>query len=194
MPYRPAGRDRVPAQPRPPRARGLLAAACLALAATLPPAHADTTAKPTQQDIVQSEQNPIEALLKTQYRAFAARDAEAMRGIYAEDADWTNAFGRSLSGRDAIVAYLGELFADPNFSDGEMLGEPQVSVRSVGDDAVAVKIYTRIKGQKTVDGDTLPVRHNHSLKLIGRQDDGSWKIVSEMYMDARQETTHVSDG
>ncbi|MDN2566846.1 SgcJ/EcaC family oxidoreductase [Aquibium sp. A9E412] len=109
---------------------------------------------------MQSEQNPIEALLKTQYRAFAARDAEAMRGIYAEDADWTNAFGRSLSGRDAIVAYLGELFADPNFSDG----------------------------------DTLPVRHNHSLKLIGRQDDGSWKIVSEMYMDARQETTHVSDG
>ncbi|MDZ5699964.1 SgcJ/EcaC family oxidoreductase [Chelativorans sp. M5D2P16] len=138
-----------------------------------------------------ADENPIESLLMTQYRAFATRDAALMREVYVEDADWTNAFGRTIKGRDNIVAYLEELFADTNFSNGELVGEPEVSVRAVGEDVVAAKIYTQVKGQRTVDGGTLPVRHNYSLKLIARQLDGSWKILSEIYMDARQDVTHI---
>ncbi|MCT8998944.1 YybH family protein [Chelativorans intermedius] len=138
-----------------------------------------------------SDEKAIETLLRTQLKAFAMRDAQAMRDVYTRDADWTNAFGRMLKGRDSIVAYLEELFADRNFSDGELVGEPQVAVRPVAENVVTAKIHTRIEGQRTVDGGTLPVRHNHSLKVIVRQDDGSWKIASEIYMDARRETTHI---
>lgn len=137
------------------------------------------------------DRDAIADLLRRQQKAFVERDAELMRSIYVDDADWTNAFGRTLKGQDNIIAYLHELFADANFSAGKVVGEPEVSVRQVGEDTVAARIHTRIEGQRTVDGGTLPVRDNHSLKLIAQQPDGSWKIVSEIYMDARQEVTHV---
>ncbi|WP_274426860.1 YybH family protein [Chelativorans sp. YIM 93263] len=138
-----------------------------------------------------SDEDAIEKVLRTLLKGFAERDAEVLRDVYVEDADWTNAFGRTLSGREAIVDYLKELFADPNFAQGEIVAEPEISVRPVGEDTVAVKTYTQVKGQGTVEGGTLPVRHNHSLKLLARQPDESWKVVSEIYMDARQEVTHV---
>ncbi len=136
----------------------------------------------------------IGKVLEKLYQGFAERDAEGMREVYVEDADWTNAFGRTLKGRDAIVDYLKELFADPNFAQGKLVKAPEVSIRPVGADTAAAKVYTEIAGQRTTDGGTLPVRRNHSLKLIGRQRDGSWKIISEIYMDARDEVTHIHSG
>jgi uncharacterized protein (TIGR02246 family) len=130
--------------------------------------------------------------LRTLQTAFRTRNADLLNDVYVEDADWTNAFGTTLSGRDAIVDYLRGLFADAHFAAGQMINPPQVSIRSVNDDVVAVKIYTEIAGQQTVDGQELPVRRNHSLKVLARQDDGRWLIVSEMYMDARDETTYVA--
>jgi ketosteroid isomerase-like protein len=72
-----------------------------------------------------------------------------------------------------------------------MITPPQVSIRPVSNDVVVVKIYTEIAGQQTVDGHELPIRRNHSLKVLTRQDDGRWLIVSDIYMDAREETTYV---
>lgn len=142
-------------------------------------------------EMMSHDQEAIANLLRQQQKAFVERSAELMRGLYVDDADWTNAFGRTLKGEDNIIAYLKELFADENFTAGKVVGEPEVAIRTVGRDTVAAKIHTKIEGQRTVDGGTLPMRQNHSLKLIARQPDGSWKIVSEIYMDARQEVTHI---
>lgn len=137
------------------------------------------------------DQEAIGNLLRQQQKAFVERDAELMRGIYVDDADWTNAFGRSLKGEDSIITYLEELFADENFAAGKVEGQSEVTVRLIGKDTIAAKVHTRIEGQRTIDGGTLPMRENYSLKLIAAQSDGSWKIVSELYMDARQEVTHI---
>ncbi|HEX7355713.1 MAG TPA: hypothetical protein VF288_12895 [Mycobacteriales bacterium] len=40
-----------------------------------------------------------------------------------------------------------------------------------------------------LDGSSLD-RDNHSLRVLVRQPDGSWPIVSEMYMDAHQEQSY----
>ncbi|WP_434986113.1 hypothetical protein [Vreelandella zhaodongensis] len=69
----------------------------------------------------------------------------------------------------------------------------RLGMNAYGEDAVAVKVYTQIEGQRTIEGDVLPTRHNYSLKLLGRQSDGSWKIVSELFMDARSEVTHIKN-
>ena len=130
--------------------------------------------------------------LRTLQVAFRTRNADLLNDVYLDDADWTNAFGTTRSGRDAIVDYLRGLFADAHFAAGQMINPPQVAIRPVTDDVVVVKIYTEIAGQQTVDGHDLPVRRNHSLKVLSRQDDGRWLIVSEMYMDARDETTYVA--
>jgi uncharacterized protein (TIGR02246 family) len=136
----------------------------------------------------------IEQTLRTLQVAFASRNAELLRDVYIADADWTNAFGTTRSGRDAIVAYLKGLFADPHFGAGRLAGPPQVSVRPVTNDVVVARTYVEIAGQQTADGKELPKRRNHSLKVLARQPDGRWLIVSEIYMDARDETTYSGGG
>lgn len=141
-------------------------------------------------DDTHADEAAIEATMMTLLRAFEARDAEPLREVYADDADWTNAFGTTLQGRDAIVEYLDGLFNDPNFAAGELVGPPEVSARPVGEGAVIVRVYQEIEGQRSAEGDTLPVRRNHSMRVLERQPDGAWLIVSELYMDARDEATY----
>ena len=47
-----------------------------------------------------------------------------------------------------------------------------------------------VEGQKLVGGGEIQVRDNHSLRVLQRQPDGGWLIVSEMYNDANQETSY----
>ena len=125
-------------------------------------------------------------------RGFATNDVDGLDTLYAEDADWTNAFGTSLHGRDMIIRYLAKLFADSRFEAGRMVGEPQASIRFTGDGKIAiVKTYVEREGQQTVSGGELPVRRNHSLKVLEKRH-GCWLILSEMYMDARDEQTLVT--
>ncbi len=124
-------------------------------------------------------------------RGFVANDVQGLDALYAEDADWTNAFETSLHGRDAIIRYLEKLFADSRFEAGHMVGKPQASIRFVGDGTIAiVKTYVEREDQQTIAGGELPVRRNHSLKVLEKRD-GCWQILSEIYMDARDEQTLV---
>jgi len=138
-----------------------------------------------------SDADAIEQALRTVQVAFLRRDADALRDVYAADADWTNAFGTTRSGRDAIVSYLRGLFADRHFAAGALVGAPQVSVRAITPNVVVAKTYVEIAGQQTADGKPMPNRRNHSLKVLARQTDGGWLIVSDIYMDARDETTYA---
>jgi uncharacterized protein (TIGR02246 family) len=133
----------------------------------------------------------IEHTLQKLMTAFHEHDADALSSIYVEDADWTNAFGTTRHGRDAIISYLKGLFADPHFAAGTPVGAPQLAIRFVTDDVALAKTYVEIQGQQTVAGGVLPMRRNHSLKVLSRQSDGRWLIVSEIFMDARDETTYV---
>ena len=116
---------------------------------------------------------------------------EPLRDIHVDDADWTNAFGTTLKGRAQILDYLRHLFADERFTAGELVGQPQASVRFVRDDTAVVKTYAERRGQETVERGVLPTRHNHSLKVVVKQG-GHWLIVSELYSDAREEQTLLS--
>jgi uncharacterized protein (TIGR02246 family) len=138
----------------------------------------------------QADEAAIGELLMTLASGFRELDASRLENMYADDADWTNAFGTSRHGREAIIAYLKELFSDPRFRAGKLIGQPQVSMRFVGDDVAVVKTYIEREGQQKVGGGELPVRRNHSLKVLVKRD-GRWLILSEMYMDARDEQTLV---
>jgi uncharacterized protein (TIGR02246 family) len=123
--------------------------------------------------------------------AFRTLDPRGLEALYSEDADWTNAFGTTKHGAAEIVAYLTQLFADPHFAAGKPLGPPQASMRFVTDDVAVVKTYIEREGQQTSDGAQLPVRRNHSLKVF-RREVGGWRIVSDIYMDARDDKTFVA--
>lgn len=62
----------------------------------------------------------------------------------------------------------------------------------LGDDVAVATTYLEREGQRTAEGGELPVRRNHSLKVLPRDGD-RWLIVSELYMDAREEEPLVGD-
>jgi uncharacterized protein (TIGR02246 family) len=137
-----------------------------------------------------ADQEAIGKTLLTLLKAFDDRDAEPLLGVYSNDADWVNAFGTVKRGRDDIVAYLRGLFADDNFNRGELTGPPETSFKVLTPEVVLVSAHLQVKGQGLVDGGTLD-RDNFSLRALQRQDDGSWRIVSEMFQDANTETTYA---
>jgi hypothetical protein len=53
-----------------------------------------------------------------------------------------------------------------------------------------VSAHLQVEGQQLVGGGEIEVRDNHSLRVLQRQNDGAWLIVSEMYNDANREQTY----
>jgi uncharacterized protein (TIGR02246 family) len=138
----------------------------------------------------EADQAAIGEVLFRLAEGFRELDASKFESVYVEDADWTNAFGTVLHGRDSIVSYLRDLFADSHFAAGKPISPPQASIRFASAEVAVVKTYIEREGQQTADGGQLPVRRNHSLKVLVKRD-GRWLILADMYMDAREEQTFV---
>jgi uncharacterized protein (TIGR02246 family) len=138
----------------------------------------------------QADQDAIGATLLSLMAGFRERDAEKLVGVYTADADWVNAFGTVKKGGAEIVAYLRGLFSDDNFNAGVLKAPPETSLRVLSPDVVLVSAHLQVEGQRLVGGGEIEVRDNHSLRVLQRQDDGSWLIVSEMYNDANREQTY----
>ena len=137
----------------------------------------------------QADQDAIGATLISLMTGFRERDAERLVGIYTSDADWVNAFGSVKKGGNEIVEYLRGLFSDDNFNAGTLKAPPETSIRVLTPDVVLVSADLQVEGQKLVGGGEIEVRDNHSLRVLQRQSNGSWLIVSEMYNDANRERT-----
>ncbi len=134
----------------------------------------------------QADQDAIGTTLLALLGGFQARAADQLANVYSADADWVNAFGTVKRGGPEIVEYLRGLFADDNFNAGQLKAPPDVRVRVLTPDVVLVSAHLIVEGQKLVGGGVIEQRDNHSLRVLQRQPDGSWPIVSEMFMDANQ--------
>lgn len=134
-----------------------------------------------------ADEESVVHLLLVVATAFATRDADALRAVYARDADWIDASGRALRGRDAIVAHLRDLFATPHFDAGSLVGPPTLSLRWLDAGTVVATTYLERHPLRTLDGQTLPPSRTHSLKVLTRRDPDDWQIVSDLYADARDD-------
>ena len=151
-----------------------------------------TSAKESEDisSLPQADQDAIGATLISLMTGFRERDAEKLVGIYTADADWVNAFGTVKKGGDEIVEYLRGLFSDDNFNAGTLKAPPETALRVLTPTVVLVSAHLQVEGQKLVGGGEIEVRDNHSLRVLQRQQNGSWLIVSEMYNDANREQTY----
>jgi uncharacterized protein (TIGR02246 family) len=139
----------------------------------------------------QVDQDAIAHTLIALLAGFRERDAEQLVGVYTVDADWVNAFGSVKKGGEEIVEYLRGLFANDNFNAGTLKAPPETAMRVLTPDIVLVSAHLRVEGQKLVDGGVMDERDNFSLRVLQRQSDGRWLIVSEMYNDANRESTYL---
>ncbi len=140
----------------------------------------------------QADQDAIGVTLISLVTGFRERDAEKLVGIYTSDADWVNAFGTVRKGGEEIVQYLRGLFSDDNFNAGTLRAPPETSIRVLTPQVVLVSAHLQVEGQKLVGGGEIEVRDNYSLRVLQRQSDGTWLIVSEIYNDANREQTYES--
>ncbi len=138
----------------------------------------------------QPDQDSIGQTLVALMTGFQERDADKLIAVYSLDADWVNAFGTVKKGGDEIVAYLRGLFADDNFNAGALRTPPEVVIRVLTPDVVLVSAHLQVEGQQLVGGGEIEERDNYSLRVLHRQPDGSWPIVSEMFNDANREKTY----
>lgn len=139
-----------------------------------------------------ADQKAIGETLGALFQGFTKRDARLLERVYSDSADWVNAFGSVKRGVREIVPYLHGLFTDANFDDGKLTGPPSNRLRRLSDDIVTVSSHLKIEGQGLVGGGRIALRDNHSLRVLQRQHDGRWLIVSEMYMDARTDQSYAN--
>jgi uncharacterized protein (TIGR02246 family) len=139
-----------------------------------------------------ADQAPLLGTLAALFIGFQERNADKLANVYVPDADWVNAFGSVKKGDTEIVDYLRGLFADQNFNDGRFAAPPASNLRVVSDNVVIVSTHLQVTGQGLVGGDTIALRDNHSLHVLQKRADGAWRVVSEMYMDVRQDHSYIN--
>ena len=89
----------------------------------------------------------IASTLTALLTGFVTRDADRLADVYAEDADWVNAFGSVKRGAAEIVEYLRGLFADANFDEGQLVAPPASTLRRLSDDIALVSTRLQLRGR-----------------------------------------------
>jgi uncharacterized protein (TIGR02246 family) len=142
------------------------------------------------ESLPQSDRDAVAKTLAALLEGFQQRDADKLTGVYSSTADWVNAFGTTKRGDTEIVTYLRGLFSDENFNAGTLKAPPESNLRVLTPDVILVSTHLQVGGQKLIGGGEIEERDNFSLRVLQRQSDGQWLIVSEMYNDANRESTY----
>src|SRR5579884_545393 len=123
----------------------------------------------------------VKAVVDHWRQAWEHFDASVLRGDYAGDADWLNAFGVRKKGGPEIVAFVSQVVQRPNLHDRRTTwGE--VHVRFVRPDvAVAYRDY-QTAGHKLPDGRELPERRTHANWVLTK-DGATWHITLHIISD-----------
>lgn len=127
-----------------------------------------------------TDTGPIEKQLQVNEarwnRAYAARDAAALAGMYADDAVLANPGEELVKGKEAIREATGAFAGDPNLKVAFRANRIQVA-RS-GDLAYTRGRYTMTMTNRATNRPETST--GHYLTVWQKQADGSWKAVEDM--------------
>lgn len=128
----------------------------------------------------------VTELLEAFKVSWANQDVEAHMALFAEDAEWINAYARMFRGKEELAVFLDDrLFPnfDPRVSMEEMANSKLLSIRYISDTAAVIHIATDgTRGESTIPGELMRRTHLH-LVVENRQ--GVWLVVHTAIMDAR---------
>ena len=128
----------------------------------------------------------VAALIDDFKATWAAQDAQAHPALFAEDAEWINAYARLFRGKEELTAFLRDrLFPnfDPLVSQEEMRNARLVSIRHLSEVAAVIHIVTDgSRGESAISGELLRRTHIH---LVAEKQADKWLIVHTAIMDAR---------
>lgn len=118
-------------------------------------------------------------------RGWAERNVDLAIEAYAEDADWTNAFGDRVTSRDSLRETLQFIFS-LNFVMAGNSGENEFEdLTFLTPDVALLRSKLVREGQQMQNGETMPDRHVHHLRVFQRRN-GEWQIVSHLISQAHE--------
>ena len=122
------------------------------------------------------------AILKTLdswNQGWAKKDAALAIQDYAENVDWTNAFGDRFQSRDDLKKGLEFIFRLDFVMAGTSGRNEFEDVTFLTPDVALLRSKLVRTGQKTSEGEKMPDRHIHHLRVLKRRD-GKWQSVSHI--------------
>ena len=118
-------------------------------------------------------------------QGWSEADAALAVKDYADDTDWTNAFGDRFEGKAALQKGLEYIFSLGFVMAGDSAGNEYTDVRFLGKDVAIVRSKLVRSGQRTSTGDVMPDRHINHLRVYEKRE-GRWLIVSHMISQAQE--------
>jgi uncharacterized protein (TIGR02246 family) len=116
-------------------------------------------------------------------QGWAERDPELAVSDYAEDADWTNAFGDRFVGKEKLLEGLTFIFSLDFVMSGTSAENEFTDITFVKPDVAIVRSKLVRTGQRTSEGDVMPDRHINHLRIYEKRD-GRWQVISHLISQA----------
>lgn len=131
-----------------------------------------------------AERDAVVATLDSWNQGWAEEDVELAIADYAEDCDWTNAFGDRFQGKQELREGLTFIFGLPFVMAGDSAVNEYEDVRFLSSNVALLRSQLVRAGQRNSDGAPMPDRHIHHLRVLERRD-GRWWIVSHLISQAQ---------
>lgn len=132
-----------------------------------------------------ADKNAILETLKSWNQGWSESDAELAVRDYADNTDWTNAFGDRFEGKAALQEGLEYIFSLGFVMAGDSAGNEFADVRFLGKDVAIVRSKLVRTGQRTSTGGEMPERHINHLRVYEKRE-GRWLIVTHMISQAHE--------
>ncbi len=116
---------------------------------------------------------------------WAEADADLAVQDYADDSDWTNAFGDRFQGKDSLREGLAYIFSLGFVMAGDSAGNEYNDVIFLSPNVATVRSKLVRSGQQTSTGEVMLDRHVNHLRVYQKRD-GRWLIVNHMISQAKE--------
>lgn len=127
----------------------------------------------------EADSKAIIKTLESWNQGWAKKDAALAVQDYANDVDWTNAFGDRFQRRDELRKGLEFIFSLDFVMAGVSGKNEFEDVIFLAPDIALLRSKLVRTGQKTSAGEKMPDRQIHHLRALKRRN-GTWKIVSHL--------------
>jgi uncharacterized protein (TIGR02246 family) len=119
----------------------------------------------------------VESAIQGWTEGWRTKNAQLACASYADDADWTNAFGMTERGRDAICKRLAEVFTLP-FVMAATSDVVSQDIRFLGSDVAVVITTIRRTGQQTPAGEPLGDRDTRHQRVLFRSETSGGSLAT----------------
>jgi uncharacterized protein (TIGR02246 family) len=144
---------------------------------------AGSTASPIE--VPEEEREAVLGVLESWKEGWRTRDASVAVRDYADDTDWTNAFGDRFQGKEELEKGLAFIFSLDFVMAGQSEGHTFEDVAFLTPEVALIRSKLVRVGQETGTGEMMNDRHVNHLRVLQKRD-GRWVIVSHMISQAKE--------